>query len=142
MSHFTPLSALAGGALIGLGCALLLLLHGKTAGISGICGGLLRVEKGDIAWRAWFIAGMALTAVVIGWVAPTAFAVTVPRGPALLIVSGLLVGAGTRLGGGCTSGHGLCGTSRLSRRSIAATIVFMLLGMVTATVTGRWLGAF
>ena len=64
MSHFTPLSALAGGALIGLGCALLLLLHGKTAGISGICGGLLRVEKGDIAWRAWFIAGMALTAVV------------------------------------------------------------------------------
>jgi uncharacterized membrane protein YedE/YeeE len=141
MSHFTPLSALAGGALIGLGCALLLLLHGKVAGISGICGGLLRAGTGDLAWRVWFVAGMAVTAAVLARVAPTAFAVTVPRAPALLIASGLLVGFGTRLGNGCTSGHGLCGTSRLSRRSIVATIVFMLLGMVTATVAGRWLGA-
>lgn len=140
MSTFTPFSSLAGGALIGLGCALLLLAHGKVAGISGLCGGLLRFGKGDRAWRVWFLAGLVATALVVAQLAPAAFAVTVPRAPVVLIASGLLVGFGTRLGGGCTSGHGLCGTSRRSRRSLAATVTFMLAGMIVATVAGRWLG--
>ncbi|MDB4965006.1 MAG: putative transrane protein [Myxococcales bacterium] len=139
MSHFTPWSALGGGALIGLACALLLLVHGKVAGISGICAGFLRFDRGDFAWRAWFLAGMVVTAVVLARVMPGAYVNSVPRSTGVLIAAGLLVGVGTRLGNGCTSGHGLCGTSRLSKRSIVATVVFMLLGMASATVAARWL---
>lgn len=127
---FTPASALAGGALIGLAAALLWLLNGRIAGISGVLGGLLKPVKGDIAWRVAFVLGIMA--------APLAYAlIATPVTPqidadfAALIVAGLLVGAGTRYGSGCTSGHGVCGVSRLSPRSLVATACFMAAGFVT-----------
>lgn len=128
--HFTPWPALAGGILIGLAAALFILLNGRIAGISGIIGGLLRPNKGDIGWRFAFIAGLILAPVIYGvfYALP---ATQIDAGTGILIVAGLLVGVGTRYGSGCTSGHGVCGISRLSPRSIAATIIFMAAGFVT-----------
>jgi uncharacterized membrane protein YedE/YeeE len=128
--HFTPWPALAGGILIGLAAALFILLNGRIAGISGIIGGLLRPNKGDIGWRFAFIAGLILAPVIYGvfYALP---ATQIDAGTGILIVAGLLVGIGTRYGSGCTSGHGVCGISRLSPRSIAATIIFMAAGFVT-----------
>ncbi|GJI89718.1 YeeE/YedE family protein [Duganella hordei] len=128
--HFTPWPALAGGVLIGLAAALFILLNGRIAGISGIIGGLLRPNKGDIGWRFAFIAGLILAPVIYGvfYALP---ATQIDAGTGILIVAGLLVGVGTRYGSGCTSGHGVCGISRLSPRSIAATIIFMAAGFVT-----------
>ena len=127
---FTPWRALAGGALIGLAAALMILLNGRIAGISGILGGLLRPALGERAWRLAFLAGLA--AAPLAWLAFAPLpAVTVDAGMPLLVVAGLLVGAGTRYGSGCTSGHGVCGVSRLSRRSLAATGLSMLAGFVT-----------
>jgi uncharacterized membrane protein YedE/YeeE len=127
---FTPLSALAGGLLIGLAAALLILLNGRIAGISGILGGLLRPVPGERAWRLAFLGG--LVAAPLAWLlfAPLP-AVTVDASTPLLVAAGLLVGVGTRYGAGCTSGHGVCGVSRLSARSLAATALFMLAGFVT-----------
>jgi uncharacterized membrane protein YedE/YeeE len=128
--HFTPWSALAGGILIGLAAALFILLNGRIAGISGIIGGLLRPNKGDISWRLAFIAGLIIAPVIYGtfYELPEA---QIDAGTGLLIVAGLLVGVGTRYGSGCTSGHGVCGISRLSPRSITATMIFMAAGFVT-----------
>ncbi|MES2352338.1 MAG: YeeE/YedE family protein [Pseudomonadota bacterium] len=128
--HFTPWPALAGGILIGLAAALFILLNGRIAGISGIIGGLLRPNKGDIGWRFAFIAGLILAPVIYG-VLYALPATQIDAGTGILIVAGLLVGVGTRYGSGCTSGHGVCGISRLSPRSIAATIIFMAAGFVT-----------
>jgi uncharacterized membrane protein YedE/YeeE len=118
--------SLAGGLLIGAGAALLLLAEGRVAGISGVVGGLLRPRPGSVAWRVWFLAGLigggALFALARG-AQPLA-----PARAPLLVASGLLVGFGTRLSGGCTSGHGVCGVGRLSRRSIVATLIFMATG--------------
>ena len=132
-NSFTPWPALAGGALIGLAAALLLLLNGRVAGISGVLGGLLKPVKGDIAWRAAFVLGL------VG--APLAYLLfarlPVPRIDAeyaALIAAGLLVGVGTRYGSGCTSGHGVCGLARLSPRSLAATACFMASGFATVFV--------
>ena len=132
-NSFTPWPALAGGALIGLAAALLLLLNGRVAGISGVLGGLLKPVKGDIAWRAAFVLGL------VG--APLAYLLfarlPVPRidaSYAALIAAGLLVGVGTRYGSGCTSGHGVCGLARLSPRSLAATACFMASGFATVFV--------
>jgi hypothetical protein len=128
MENFTPLSALLGGALIGLSAALLWLLDGRIAGISGILGGLASMASGDAAWRLAFLVGLVgapwLYAVAAGGVAPIGITSSVP----LLIAAGLLVGFGTRLGSGCTSGHGVCGVARLSPRSLVATAVFMAAG--------------
>ena len=136
---FTPMSALFGGALIGLATALLLLLNGRVAGISGIVGGLLRPRVGDVAWRVAFVAGLMA--------APTVYAlvhalpvVQIDAGNATLIAAGLLVGVGTRFGAGCTSGHGVCGMARLSGRSMVATAVFMVAGAGTVFVTRHVLG--
>jgi uncharacterized membrane protein YedE/YeeE len=128
--HFTPCSALAGGMLIGLAAALFILLNGRIAGISGIIGGLLRPNKGDIGWRFAFVGGLILAPVIYGifYALP---AVQIDAGTGILIAAGLLVGVGTRYGSGCTSGHGVCGISRLSPRSIAATIIFMAAGFIT-----------
>lgn len=127
---FTPWQALGGGALIGLSAAMLILLNGRIAGISGIVGGVLRPAAADLRWRVAFIAGLL--------VAPLVFRLfgdlPVPRisaTPLALVLAGLLVGVGTRFGAGCTSGHGVCGLSRLSPRSLVATLVFMLLGFAT-----------
>ncbi|EJL88412.1 putative transporter component [Polaromonas sp. CF318] len=121
---FTPWPALAGGLLIGLAAAMFVLLNGRIAGISGILGGLLKPVRGDAGWRLAFVAGLIA--------APWAYAalsalprVQVDAGYGMLVAAGLLVGIGTRYGAGCTSGHGVCGLSRLSPRSMAATAIFM-----------------
>ncbi|MBL8279082.1 MAG: YeeE/YedE family protein [Pelomonas sp.] len=130
---FTPASALAGGALIGLAAALLILLGGRIAGISGILGGLLRRVPGERAWRAAFIGGL----VVSPWMYAALAAPLAPRieaGWPTLLAAGLIVGIGTRYGAGCTSGHGVCGLSRLSWRSAVATATFMAAGFATVFV--------
>lgn len=131
----TWLLALAGGGLIGLASALLLLTHGRIAGISGIVGSLLQPSTHDRGWRIAFVVGLAAAGVVARVVAPAAVGLPVRTLPALL-VAGLLVGYGTRLGSGCTSGHGVCGMSRLSMRSLIAVITFMTTGAVTAMLAG------
>lgn len=128
MANFTPLSALAGGALIGLAAVLLMLFHGRVAGVSGIVGGLVPPRAGDAAWRLTFIVGLIGGAALIGW-AGGLTAPPPPRSLASVALAGLLVGIGTQLGGGCTSGHGVCGLARLSPRSLVATAVFMLGGV-------------
>ncbi len=128
--HFTPWSALAGGMLIGLAAALLLLLGGRIAGISGILGGLLRPSSGDIAWRLLFLAGIVLAPAILTRL--VAFpAARIDADGATLVLAGLLVGIGTRYGAGCTSGHGVCGVARLSPRSLAATATFVAAGFLT-----------
>ena len=130
---FTPWASLLGGALIGLAAALLVLMNGRIAGISGILGGLLRAAGGERGWRLAFLAGLIGAPLVYGLVHPLP-EVRVDAGYPLLIVAGLAVGIGTRYGAGCTSGHGVCGLSRLSLRSLAATMAFMLAGFVTVFV--------
>lgn len=129
-SAFTPWSALIGGALIGLSAALFVLLNGRIAGISGILGGLLRPQPGDVLWRVLFITGMLLAPWL--WMSAAALPpVRIDAGYPLLIVAGLIVGISTRYGAGCTSGHGVCGISRLSPRSMVATLAFMSTGFAT-----------
>ena len=132
MTEFTPVSSLAGGALIGVAATLLLWLDGRVAGISGIVGGLLRRQPADMAWRGAFVVGLLGGGVVLRLVAPATIAFTLARSTPALIIAGLLVGYGTQLGNGCTSGHGVCGLSRGSRRSFAATLTFMATGMLIA----------
>jgi len=128
--HFTPWTALAGGMLIGLAAALLILFNGRIAGISGILGGLLRPRRGDLGWRIAFLAGLVATPLLYRlWQALPV--VRIDAGTPALIVAGLLVGVGVRYGAGCTSGHGVCGLSRLSPRSLAATCAFMAAGFLT-----------
>ena len=135
MENFTPVSALVGGALIGLAAALLLLLNGRIAGISGILGDVLGRADDGRAWRLAFIAGLIAGPLVYGLATGGIPSVAITSNPVLLIAGGLLVGFGTRLGSGCTSGHGVCGIARLSPRSLVATIVFMAAGMITVFVT-------
>ncbi|OZI19278.1 YeeE/YedE [Bordetella genomosp. 9] len=137
--HFTPLSALSGGLLIGLAATLLVLGNGRIAGVSGILGGLLDTTSGDRAWRAAFVIGL--------FAGPWIFklfsalpAITITATPPVLILAGLLVGFGTRYASGCTSGHGVCGLSRGSIRSLAATGTFMAAGFLTVFVIRRLLG--
>jgi len=126
--HFTPGMSLLGGLLIGTASALFILANGRIAGISGILGGLLRPSSGDVLWRLAFLLGLIVApAVLAAFVAPVI--PTIDAGPTTLIIAGLLVGIGTRYGGGCTSGHGICGLSRLSPRSLIATLAFMGSGM-------------
>jgi uncharacterized membrane protein YedE/YeeE len=127
--HFTPWPAFAGGVLIGLAAAILILVNGRIAGVSGIIGGLLRPNKGDVAWRLAFIAGLILAAVIYGifYALPE---VQVDASWGTVIIAGLVVGVGTRYASGCTSGHGICGVSRLSPRSMAATAIFMTAGFI------------
>lgn len=138
-AHFTPWSSLAGGLLIGLAAALLLLGNGRIAGISGIVGWLLRPAQGELAWRAAFVLGLVLAPLVFSVVAPLP-AAQVDADTFTLVLAGLLVGIGTRYGGGCTSGHGVCGLSRGSLRSLVATASFMLAGFVTVYVVRHLVG--
>ena len=130
---FTPGSALAGGVLIGIAAALFVLLNGRIAGISGIVGGLLRPSRGDVAWRAAFVVGLVGAPWVYRLVAVLP-PLRIDASDGALILAGLLVGIGTRYGSGCTSGHGVCGLSRLSVRSLAATAAFMGAGFATVFV--------
>lgn len=134
------LLALAGGALIGLAASLMLLLNGRIAGISGIVGGLLRPSRGDTAWRAAFLGGLVAGGVVLALVAPGTMRFAVDRSLFAVAAAGLLVGFGTRMGNGCTSGHGVCGVTRLSPRSLVATGTFMATGMFSAWLVNHALG--
>ncbi|MFC5519750.1 YeeE/YedE family protein [Polaromonas jejuensis] len=136
---FTPWPALAGGVLIGVAAAMFVLLNGRIAGISGVLGGLLKPVKGDIAWRAAFVLGLVGAPLVYGLFQfpPTP---QIDAEYAALVVAGLLVGVGTRYGAGCTSGHGVCGLSRLSPRSLAATLSFMAAGFATVWVIRHLVG--
>ncbi len=136
---FTPWSALAGGALIGLAAAMFVLLNGRIAGISGIAGGLLAPARGDIAWRVAFLAGL-IGAPAIYLLLAAAPTLQIDAGYPALVAAGLLVGVGTRYGSGCTSGHGVCGLSRFSPRSLLATATFMGAGFVTVFVLRHLLG--
>ena len=140
MEHFTPLASTAGGLLIGLASAAMLLLNGRIAGISGITGGLLRRQPGETAWRAFFVGGLLIGGFVVQLFAPAAFAVTIARSLPTLLVAGFLVGVGTQLGSGCTSGHGICGLSRGSRRSVVAVGTFMATAATTVFVTQQLFG--
>jgi len=140
MANFTPISAAIGGALIGLSAVLLMLLTGRIAGVSGIFGGLLNVHSDDKGWRIAFIAGLIVAPLIAGTIG---YGMAPPKLPAnwiVIVAAGLLVGVGTRLGGGCTSGHGICGIGRLSPRSIVATMVFMVTAVATVAVTRHMLG--
>ena len=132
-NHFTPLASGIGGALIGLSAALLIVFAGRVAGISGIVGALLGWTRGDIAWRLAFLAGLVAAPLLYALAAPLP-SVRVDAGTPALLAAGLLVGLGTRYGAGCTSGHGVCGLSRLSPRSLVATLAFMGAGFVTVFV--------
>ena len=132
-NNFTPWSAAIGGAVIGLAAALLVLVNGRVAGISGIVGAMLRPRTGDVAWRVAFVGGLLFSPMVYAAVAAAPSA-TIEAGYPALIAAGLLVGIGTRFSGGCTSGHGVCGLSRLSPRSLVATLAFMGAGFVTVFV--------
>lgn len=132
-SHFTPWASLAGGVLIGTAAAMLVLLNGRIAGISGIVGGLLTPRRGEIAWRLAFVAGL-FAAPLVMLLASHSVTPRIDAGFGLLVAAGLLVGVGTSYGSGCTSGHGVCGLSRLSPRSLAATAIFTLAGIATVFV--------
>jgi uncharacterized membrane protein YedE/YeeE len=141
MENFTPLSALIGGALIGLSAVILWVTDGRVAGISGIVGGLAAPAGGDAGWRVAFLLGL-VAAPLVYWTAGGGFpSVTISSSLPLLVAGGLLVGFGTRLGGGCTSGHGVCGVARLSPRSLVATLVFMAAGFATTFVARHLVGA-
>lgn len=132
-THFTPGTSLVGGLLIGLASALFILANGRIAGISGILGGLLRPSGNDVVWRLAFLLGLVVApAVASVFIAPAA--PTIDANAEVLVIAGLLVGIGTRYGGGCTSGHGICGLSRLSPRSLIATLAFMGSGMAIVFV--------
>jgi uncharacterized membrane protein YedE/YeeE len=138
-THFTPWMSLAGGILIGLSAALFVLFNGRIAGISGILGGLLQWPKGDLAWRIAFLLGLIGAPLVYTLFAPLP-AVRVDAGSVTLVAAGLLVGIGTRYGAGCTSGHGVCGISRLSPRSLVATAAFMAAGFATVFIVRHLIG--
>ena len=140
IGDFTPWSALAGGLMLGSGALLLLLIEGRIAGISGIAGGIFRRESGDISWRVMFIIGLFTAGAVWSQFFPLDYAVEIERSTLALIVAGLTVGIGTQVGSGCTSGHGVCGIGRLSKRSTVATISFMITAAITVFVVNEVLG--
>jgi uncharacterized membrane protein YedE/YeeE len=140
MHDFTPLSSLLGGALIGVAASLFLWTHGRVAGISGIYAGALRRGTTDRRARILFLLGLVLAAVVVRMARPEAFASSWTASLPVALFAGVLVGVGTQLGNGCTSGHGVCGLSRLSRRSFVATLTFMATAAVTVFVVRHVIG--
>jgi uncharacterized protein len=137
VGDFTPISGLVGGLLIGLAVALALLLNGRIAGISGIVGGLVSPKAGDTGWRVAFVAGLLAGPLAYILVAGGPPPVDVLASPPAILIGGLLVGFGTRMGSGCTSGHGLCGLALFSRRSVVATAVFFVVAMLTVFLIGH-----
>lgn len=140
LEGFTPWAALAGGTLIGLAALLLLLCNGRIAGISGIMGGSLKPARGDLLWRVLFFFGLFTGGLVTLWWWPAALDIRVDVSTPAVILAGLLVGLGARIGTGCTSGHGVCGVGRLAPRSIVASAVFVSAAMVTVYVVRHLLG--
>lgn len=135
-ANFTPWLSLGGGILLGIASAVFILINGRILGISGILGGLLAPKTGDVGWRIAFVLGMLAAPITLSLLTPDDF-LSAPRidaGYLVIVIAGLLVGYGTRLGSGCTSGHGVCGLSRLSPRSLVATGTFMVAGFVIVFV--------
>jgi uncharacterized protein len=134
--HFTPWLSLTGGLVLGIASAMFILVNGKILGISGILGGLLAPKSGDIGWRLAFILGMLAAPITMSFILPADFlrAPRIDAGYVAIVLAGLLVGYGTRLGSGCTSGHGVCGISRLSPRSLVATGTFMAAGFAVVFI--------
>jgi uncharacterized membrane protein YedE/YeeE len=140
VEHFTPISSTLGGILIGLSASALLFFNGRVAGISGVIWQSLSPEDGGRSWRVLFVLGLVAGGVALVVLHPAAVGGSSPASLAAVAASGLLVGFGTRLGGGCTSGHGVCGIARFSARSVAATMVFMATGVATVFVARHLLG--
>lgn len=134
------LLAFLGGTLIGLASLLLLLFNGRILGVSGIVGGIFQMRNADSKlWRHAFLTGLWIGGALLFWFFPSAFSFSLPRSIYALLIAGLLVGFGTRLGGGCTSGHGICGMSRLSPRSVVATLIFIACGAIVVFCTNHFL---
>jgi uncharacterized protein len=140
MHNFTPMASLLGGILIGVSASAMLLFDGRIAGISGILGGVLMPIKGNTEWRIYFLAGLLMGGLLLRTLLPAAFDFGIVRPLPLLVVAGLLVGFGTRLGSGCTSGHGVCGIGRLSPRSLAAAVTFILTGSLVVYLLNHLTG--
>jgi uncharacterized protein len=141
MHNFTPFASLIGGILIGVSASMLMLFNGRIAGISGIVAGALRPERGEWGWRICFIVGLVSAGAIARIVSPASLAIGISRSLWIFLLAGFLVGLGTRIGSGCTSGHGVCGLSRGSTRSLAATLTFILAGVLTVYLTNQILGA-
>lgn len=139
-SELSFVRAAAGGALIGVSASALLIVNGRIAGVSGVLGGAIRFEREDLFWRLAFIAGLLAGGAIFALAAPALLPAAMPRGPLWIALAGLLVGYGTRLGNGCTSGHGVCGVGRLSPRSMVATATFIVTGMIAATALAHFVG--
>lgn len=140
MTVFTPVSAAVGGAMIGLAAVLFMLLNGRIAGVSGIVEGVLTPLREDAAWKIAFVAGLFIAPLFYFAATGTAPAIAYPHPAWMIALGGFFVGFGARLGSGCTSGHGVCGMARLSKRSIAATGIFMTMAIVTVFITRLFLG--
>jgi len=140
MESFTPFTSLVGGIIIGIAALILLFCVRKIAGVSGIIGGLFPIVRRDAAWRVTFLAGLILGGTVLSQVYPKSIELELTYSTLALTLAGLLVGFGSRLGGGCTSGHGICGLGRLSSRSMIAVLTFMTTGIITAVIVGRFFG--
>ena len=141
MRELSVVAPLVGGALVGVASLLVLRARGRVIGISGVLGGLLRPTAGDVAWRLAFVLGLVLSGGLAAWLRPQALRIEGTPGLVSIVLSGLLVGFGTRLGNGCTSGHGVCGVSRMSLRSIVATLTFMFTGALSVYVVRHVLGS-
>jgi len=141
MHNLTPIASLVGGMLIGMSASAMLLLNGKIAGISGILAGVLKPVSGDTLWRGSFLGGLLVGGLLLRLSMPHAFDFGIIRPVPMLIAAGLLVGFGTRLGSGCTSGHGVCGISRLSSRSLVATMTFIASGALVVFVVNHLMGS-
>ncbi len=139
MENFTPVAALAGGAMIGFAAVLFMWLNGRIAGVSSIVGGLIIPDKANLPWRAAFIIGLISAPILYGFFGGPVTA-SIPHSSLLMLAGGLLVGIGTQLGSGCTSGHGVCGVSRFSMRSVAATFTFLATGILTVFLVRHLLG--
>lgn len=132
MEGFTPILSTIGGVLIGFAAIALLYFNGRIAGVSGIMGGVLRPKKGDTLWRAVFLGGLVAGALLVAWLHPAAMALRFDVNDSTIILGGFLVGIGTRIGTGCTSGHGVCGVGRLAPRSLVASAVFVGFAIATS----------
>jgi len=140
MEHFTPMASTLGGLLIGLSAVVLLVFNGRIAGISGVTGSLFAPQKGDVTWRLAFVVGLLIAGIGSYAVAPELFAVGIERSYFAVGAAGLLVGFGTRLGSGCTSGHGVCGLGRLSPRSLVSVLTFIGIGAIVVLVVRTLFG--
>jgi len=140
LQAFTPVPALIGGLLIGLATGLALLLNGKVAGISGVFGRIFRPAPGEVVWRVWFVVGLVAGGAVTFALHAPAASFAPPGSVGVMALAGLLVGFGTRTGGGCTSGHGICGIARAAPAGIAGTVTFMVVGVATVYVVRHVLG--